>query len=168
MPAPGERNRCPRVELLETRALLSALSVSVTTSQSVYQPGQPIQMTFTETNTSSQLVKVEEGPSIDGFIVAQAGKTVWRSNSGINPDFIVLETLKPGQSLTLNATWAGGASQGQSPVTVGGTFTVTNQLDPRVPRQPFRSNRLSHPPSQPTSRFIRPVSPSCSLSRSRT
>lgn len=125
-----QSKRRPVVESLETRALLSALSVSLTTSQSVYQPGQPIPMTFTETNISSQPVKVEEGPSMDGFVVTQNSNIVWQSNAGANPLYIVVETLEPGQSLTLHATWNGSPSQGQTPIVAGGTFTVTNQLDP--------------------------------------
>ena len=74
-------NRRPSVESLETRALLSAMSVRVTTNQSVYQLGQPVQMNFTETNTSNVPVNVREGPSIDGFVVTEDGKTVWQSNA---------------------------------------------------------------------------------------
>jgi len=103
----------------------------LTTNQSVYQPGQPIQMTFTETNTSNQPVTVGVGPSIDGFDVTQNGKPVWESNAGVNPLFILVKTLQPGQSLTLNSTWNGVPSPGQPSTLSGGTFTVTNQLDPQ-------------------------------------
>jgi hypothetical protein len=132
------RNRRPCVESLETRALLSAISVSLTTNQSVYQSGQPIQMTFTETNTSNQRVNVEVGPSIDGFDVTQNGKTIWQSNAGVNPMYIVLESLNPGQSLTLHATWDDTPSQAQSLIMAGGTYTVTNQLDPSGPSATFQ------------------------------
>jgi len=103
----------------------------LTTNQSVYQPGQPIQMTFTETNTSNQPVTVGEGPSIDGFDVTQSGKPVWESNAGVNPLFILVKTLQPGQSLTLHSTWNGVPSPAQPPIPSSGTFTVTNQLDPQ-------------------------------------
>ena len=83
------RKTRPGVELLESRALLSALSASLTTDQTVYQVGQPIQMTFTETNTSNQPINVDEGPSIDGFDVTHNGAPVWESNWGINPMVLV-------------------------------------------------------------------------------
>ncbi len=51
------------VEPLEGRALLSGLSYSLTTNAATYQIGQPIQIRFTETNTSTQPVTVEVSPS---------------------------------------------------------------------------------------------------------
>jgi hypothetical protein len=100
----------------------SPLAVSVTTNQAIYLPGQTVTMTFTETNRSDSTVRVPIGPSIDGFTITQDGATVWNSNSGIEPDFIVLENLAPGASITLTATWT--ASN------LTGTFAVHNQLEP--------------------------------------
>jgi len=114
------------VEPLEGRALLSGLAYSLTTDQSVYQPGQPVEMTFRATNVSAQPVTVQDGPSIDGFTVSRDGAVIWRSNAGINPLFIRLETLQPGQSLTLTATWDGVPNGGSAPVP--GQFLVANQL----------------------------------------
>lgn len=116
------------LEPLEGRALLSGLSYSLTTNQSSYQPGQPVVMTFRETNVSNQVIQVEQGPSIDGFNVTQGGKVIWRSNAGVNPMFIALDPLQPGQSLTLTATWNGVPNGGSSPVS--GSFVITNQLNP--------------------------------------
>jgi hypothetical protein len=123
-------NRSARltVEALEARALLSGLSVSVATDKAVYQPGQPIHMTFTETNASSQPVTVDWGPSTDGFLVERNGVVVWQSNAGINPMFVAANTLDPGKSLTLAATWDGIPS-GQSSAPAGGKYVVFNQLD---------------------------------------
>jgi hypothetical protein len=81
------------LEPLEGRSLLSAIAYSLTTDQSTYQPGQPIEMTFQETNESGRTISVEDGPSIDGFTAAQDGTTVWRSNAGANPMFILLGEL---------------------------------------------------------------------------
>jgi hypothetical protein len=120
----------PNVEPLEGRALLSSLAYSLTTDQSVYQPGQPVAMTFRETNVSSQPVTVQDGPSIDGFIVSHDGAVVWRSNAGINPLYIRLETLQPGQSLTLTATWDGVPDGSSAPVP--GQFVISNQLEPQA------------------------------------
>jgi hypothetical protein len=123
-----KRRISPRLDVLEGRELLSGLAYSLTTDASTYQAGQPVVMTFQETNDSSQAIQVEDGPSIDGFDVTQGGKTIWRSNSGMNPMFIRMDTLQPGQSLTLTATWDGVPDNGSAPVT--GTFTVSNQLNP--------------------------------------
>ena len=117
------------VEPLECRALLSGLSASLTTDQPVYQVGEPIEMTFTMTNTSDAPASVVYGPSFDGFIATQGGQTVWQSNAGINPMFAVLETLQPGTSFTLHATWSGTTVNGLTSVTTTGQFVVTNQLD---------------------------------------
>ena len=116
------------LEPLEGRSLLSAMAYNLTTNQSTYQPGQPIEMTFQETNESGRTISVEEGPSIDGFTVTQDGTAVWHSNAGMNPMFILVKTLQPGQSLTLTATWDGIPTGGTSPV--AGQFVITNQLNP--------------------------------------
>ena len=63
------RRTVPHVEGLERRTLLSSISYSLTTDQSVYQVGQPIELTFTETNVSNQPVTVEVSPT--DFTVSQ-------------------------------------------------------------------------------------------------
>jgi Intracellular proteinase inhibitor len=118
------------VESLECRALLSALSASLTTDQTVYQAGQPITMTLTLTNTSDAPASFDYGPSFDGFIATQGEETVWQSNAGINPMWAMAETLQPGASFTLHATWNGTIASGLASTTTAGQFVVTNQLDP--------------------------------------
>ena len=49
----------------------------MTTDQSVYQLGQPIQLTFTETNVGTTPVQVWEGSS--SFNVTQNGTQIWDS-----------------------------------------------------------------------------------------
>ncbi len=144
----------PGVELLESRALLSVLSASLTTDQTVYQVGQPIQMTFTETNTSDQPINVDEGPSIDGFDVTHNGASVWESNWGINPMVLVAQTLAPGQSLTLKATWNGSPSPGLFSGMPVGTFTVTNQLDPQAASATFQIGPSTPSPTPPTPSLV--------------
>jgi hypothetical protein len=137
------------LEPLEGRSLLSAIAYSLTTDQSTYQPGQPIEMTFQETNESGRTISVEDGPSIDGFTAAQDGTTVWRSNAGANPMFILLKTLPPGQSLTLTATWDGIPTGGSSPAS--GQFVITNQLNPESARATVTiSGPTSTPPTSPS------------------
>lgn len=91
-------------EVLEGRTLLS-LSCSLTTEQSIYQAGQPIQITFTETNTGNQSVTVEVRPT--DFTVSQNGTSIWESNPGNASNPPQMETLKPGQSVKQTATWDG-------------------------------------------------------------
>ena len=62
--ADGSQDRLAPVESLEVRALLSSLAYSLTTDKSEYAVGQPVQMTFAETNTSNQNVSVDDGPAI--------------------------------------------------------------------------------------------------------
>jgi hypothetical protein len=86
-------------------------------------------MTFTETNESDSSIRVPIGPSIDGFTITSGGKAVWVSNSGVEPMFIELETLAPGASVTLTATWTASS--------VAGAYTVHNQLDAQGPAASF-------------------------------
>ncbi len=112
------------------------LAVSLTTDHSSYNLGQPVNITLTETNISSHDVTVEFGPSIDGFSITQNGDTVWTSNNGPIPMYILMETLKPGQSFTLKATWDG--IQNESPPTqTTGVFVVHNALIPNGPTTEF-------------------------------
>jgi hypothetical protein len=125
--------------------LLSGLTASLTTDQSVYQAGQPIKFKFTETNTSSQPIKLVYGPSNDGFIVTGPGGSVWRSNAGVVPMFLVLDTLQPGESYTTSATWNGVPNEQQPPLLAPGTFTVTNELAPNGPSATFQiQSQLSY------------------------
>ena len=154
MPAnPNERTRrwlarSPCVETLEVRTLLSNLAYSVTTDKTAYAVGQPVQLTFTETNNSKQNITVDDGPSIDGFNIKLDGTTIWKSNSGINPLYIQAKTLAPGKSLSESATWYGESTTNPSIVQTG-SFVVTNQLAPRPPAPAFRSRRPSPIASRP-------------------
>jgi hypothetical protein len=148
------------VEPLECRSLLSGLSATLTTDQSVYMAGQPIQMTFTYTNTGSGPASIGYGPSVDGFTVSQAGQSVWQSNSGINPDIILSDILQPGQSFSLHATWDGTLRGGTSLTTTTGSFVVTNQLDPSGPSATFQIDSplsYSSTVSQSVFQFGQPV-----------
>jgi hypothetical protein len=133
------------VEPLECRALLSGLTAALTTDQSVYTAGEPIQMTFTYTNTGDDPASFDYGPSFDGFNVSQGGQSVWESNSGVNPDLAIPGILQSGQSFSLHATWDGNLAGGTSVTTTTGTFVITNQLDPSGPSATFQID----PPSDP-------------------
>src|SRR5262245_50963235 len=136
------------LEPLEGRSLLSGLAYSLTSNQSVYQPGQPIVMTFQETNVSNQTILVDVGPSIDGFDVTQGGALVWRSNAGFVAQFIELDSLQPGQSFIQTATWDGVPTSGSSPVS--GTFQITNQLHADTSATITITNATATPPVTPT------------------
>jgi hypothetical protein len=129
----SRKKTTPSFDWLEAKTLLSGLSESLKTDHAAYQAGQPVQMTFTETNASSQPIVVSIGPSLDGFEVMQNGQLVWRSNVGGNPNDLKDVTLKPGQSLTLTATWSGVPNAGNLSTTSvdTGTFVVFNELDPK-------------------------------------
>ena len=138
------RRRPLHVECLENKTLLS---VSLTTNASSYQVGQSVQITFTETNDTSRPLTIAEGPSNDGFVIRQNGRTIWRSNAGINPMFLVADTLQPGQSLTLSGTWDGIPNVGSSTrAGLTGTFVVSDQLNPTASAT-FQINSSSSAPS---------------------
>jgi hypothetical protein len=136
--APSRRASRPHLEALEHRALLSGLVVTLATDNAVYELGQPIQLTFTETNTSSQPQQILYGPSGDGFIVEQGGVPVWQSNSGPNPMWVMAATIEPGRSQTFTSTWNGVPNEEHSTVPLSGAFTVVNQQAPSGPSATFQ------------------------------
>ncbi len=131
------RRKSPVVEGLEERALLSSVSYSLTTNQSVYQVGQPIEMTFTETNTGKQAVRVDVSPT--DFTISQNDATIWQSDPSDDDQPPKTETLLPGKSVSQTAKWDGtynyyfgglvGSSLG-SPINIFGAFVVSNPNAP--------------------------------------
>jgi hypothetical protein len=116
------RSRKLAFESLEERTLLSAVRLSVplapppivaplnpgptvrlTTNQPVYRVGQPVVMTLTETNTNQHDINVFLGPSSNGLFATRDGGKVLATNSGVRPMFLVSQTIKPGDSITLTA-----------------------------------------------------------------
>jgi hypothetical protein len=142
------------VEPLEGRALLSGLSYSLTTNASTYQAGQPVQMTFTATNTGDEPATLVVGAVNSGFIVTEGGQTVWQSNAGVNPMVLVEDILQPGQSWTEHGTWDGTLANGSSTTTTTGSFVVTNQLDPSGASASFQiDSPLSYTFDMPQTNF---------------
>jgi hypothetical protein len=134
------------VEGLEGRTLLSGITYCLTTDQPVYQVGQTIKITFTETNTGDQPVTVELSPT--DFTVSQGNTAIWQSdpdNAG-QPSSSV--TLQPGQSVSQSASW-----NGTIPYTLGnpsgsrqtwmlnqwGSFTVSNPNAPQSDTATFQT-----------------------------
>ncbi len=140
------RSRGLVLETLEGKVLLAAIAtpiapvsppiiapvsqglvVKLSTDHQVYRRGQPVVITLTETNTSQQDVIVESGPSLAGFFVTHNGRRVWASNAGVQPMFILLRTLEPGQSITQSATWNGQSNSGPD-WTATGHLVVGSQV----------------------------------------
>ena len=110
-------------------ATATEISSSLRTDKASYNAGDPITITLTETNTSNQAVSIHYGPSLDGVSVSKDGTTVWRSNAGIQPMFIGLITLQPGESHTFTAVWNDEPNSDMNPgVTNGGPVTGTLQV----------------------------------------
>jgi hypothetical protein len=134
----------PKVEGLEAYRLLAVVmpspngpaqsaptaTLTLTTDKTSYSAGDPVHMTLTETNNTTQRITFTDGPSADGFYVTQNGATVWRSNAGFQPMFLRLVTLQPGQSLTFSATWDGHSNDavGNDGPIVTDTFQVHSQV----------------------------------------
>ena len=135
--APGEFTADFQIVAVPPGAIVS----SVTTDHSVYQVGQPIQITFTETNTGTQPVTVSLSPT-DFTVSAQAlvgYSPVWQSNPENDGQPPASVTLQPGQSVTQTATWNGTITetafqQGTATtyaVNQWGTFQVSNPNAPQ-------------------------------------
>ena len=128
------------VEDLERRTLLSGIAYSLRTDHSVYQAGQPIQITFSETNTGTQPVTVSVSPT--DFTVSEQSpvfnSSLWESNPKNDGQPPTSVRLKPGQSVSQTATWDGTIMQTafQQGTTTSyavnqfGTFTVSNPNAP--------------------------------------
>lgn len=140
------------MEPLEGRSLLSGVSATLTTDASSYQAGQPVLITYTETNHSNRPAFIVAGPSVDVFVVQQNGATVWRSNEGMVPMYLRTDVLQPGQSFTIHAIWDGKENGDGAPLS--GTFVVSNAFAPAAPPTTFQiaapSGTNPQPPPTPT------------------
>jgi hypothetical protein len=135
------------VEAIEERALTAPISIRVapvsppiiaavdprldlhlSTDHQVYRRGQPVVITLTETNTSQQEISVADGPSFGGLLATRNGRRVWASNAGIQPMFLVVHTLKPGQSITQTATWYGRSNIGPR-AEITGHLLIGSQIE---------------------------------------
>jgi intracellular proteinase inhibitor BsuPI len=110
----------------------TTLTMTLGTNQSVYKVGQTVVMTLTITNSSNRPQTIFVGPSIDGFIITQSGKVVWRSDRRPAPQYIARLTLQPGQSHTISADWK---------ATATGMFVVHNTMIPNGPTAHFQVTR---------------------------
>ena len=107
------------------------LVTSVTTDQTVYSPGQPVNMTFTETNEGTEPMPIIIGSP--EFQVMQNGTVIWDTfwdsqNPLTQPSW---STLQPGQSYSQTTTWDGIPNQG-SPGNPMGLFSVSDNFDPNA------------------------------------
>ena len=124
--------------------------MQLTTDQSVYQVGQPIQITFTETNTGNQPVTVSLSPT--DFTVSEARNVgaIWESNPENDGQPPTSVTLQPGQSVSQTATWDGTITETafQQGITTSyavnqfGTFTVSN---PNAPQGDTATFQITNP-----------------------
>jgi hypothetical protein len=107
-----------------TFQITDPLTFSLTTDKQVYQPGEPVQATFTEVNTASQPITMLPLPFM-AFDVYQNGKPLWWNSYPmiINTTPIV---LAPGQKITDTQTLmipqGSGSAAGN---TLNGTFEAT-------------------------------------------
>jgi len=127
-------------QLVETGSMAAAL----TTNKPTYNPGQVVSMTLTLTNNSNHNETVLLGPSVDGFSITHNGTVIWRSNQGVEPQYIAKDTLRPGQSVTLFGHWTATAT--------AGSFVAHNQM---YPTSPVASFTISNAPTSP----IPPIEP---------
>ena len=97
------------------------LVTKIATDKAVYDVGQPVTITFTETNHSANPLSVLTGPT--EFEVTQNGTSIATLPSSPNAAQPTWLTLQPGQSYSQTATWAGSNA-------ATGTFAASNAFDP--------------------------------------
>ena len=140
------RTNRPNVELLEGKTLLSAASAatsglvgSLTAVATGTGAGTRVVVTLTETNVTDHDVTIDVGPTNDGFVATRDGKAVWASNPGIQPQYLILETVKAHHSITFHATWDGRSNQvnlldpSKEGPPLSGTFKLSTELDRAAP-----------------------------------
>lgn len=86
-------------------ATATEIATTITTDKTSYKAGDSVTMTLKQTNISDHAVTMTWGPSGNAFIVSKAGATVWQSNDGIQPQYVLVYTLQPGESRTFSAVW---------------------------------------------------------------
>jgi hypothetical protein len=69
----------------------------------VYHVGEPVQITFTETNTGDEPLMID--PNLLAFNITLDGNWVWDNYSSCESQTIL--TLQPGQSYSKTVTWDG-------------------------------------------------------------
>ena len=89
--------------------IANPLTVSVTTNQSTYQPGQSVQITATETNSSNQAITILN--TQNAFTAVNGSHVNFPvTDASSSAPFV---TLQPGQSEILTATWVPRRSSGR-------------------------------------------------------
>ena len=125
----------PNAPALSAAFLINAPLVdSISTSHAVYQVGQPVAMTFVETNSSAFPIVVQSAGTFTVTNVATAA-AVFSQSVGQN----ALLTLQPGQSLTQTATWTAtqpgsyGLEFQNGQLQTAGSFQVVQASSPTAP-----------------------------------
>ena len=98
-------NQLASTEASASFQIVSPITYSLSSDKSSYTVGQPVQLTFTETNPSASAVSVTVDPP--NFGITQGGNSVWVSNNSAASQPATTEVLYPGQSITQTATWDG-------------------------------------------------------------
>jgi hypothetical protein len=163
----------PTTERLESFALLSTvpavvspppvmapqITLTLTTDKPVYNPGDVVHMTVSETNNTNHDITIADGPSLHEFEVTQNGAVVWRSSPGFQPLFLRMVTLHPGQSLKFSATWNGRPNDGLGNTT-GPALTGSFQVKSTVRQggaEPAPVSITIGPSSAHTSAYLSPI-----------
>ena len=109
--------------LTATFQITDPIVSTVTTDQSVYQLGEPVQLTYTEVNTSDQSITIPH-PQPAGFGITHNGTPVLIDAVPLIYIFGT-ETVAPGQFFTVSQVWNGIPMLGPSaPNDLTGTFVV--------------------------------------------
>jgi hypothetical protein len=115
------------IRLRRWRPLVRALVMAVTTSREVYQVGDPVRFTVTETNSSDHDAYVWKGCGVFGSSVTHHGTVVWISHDW-RRCAVRIGILQAGASRTLQFLWDGQSNQ--PGIQIGtGAYTVRARVD---------------------------------------
>lgn len=130
---------------------LANLETILSTDQSTYPVGQPVRLTFSETNIGTEPIVVLAGPT--SFVISRNGAPFWSSSShGATPiQKPTWLTLQPGDTYAQTDTWDPG-EKARTSTLFSGPLTATNELDLRGGSASFRiltSSASTLPPAPP-------------------
>ena len=126
-----------------TFQIANPLTTSLVASSSTYAPGQPVTLTFTETNSADVPVTVDDYTGSFEIDDLDTSTTVFSQTGSGTPTLV---TVQPGASLTQTATWT--PSAGQAPP---GSFSAQYSDPTQEVSTTFQidssSNSLPSPPA---------------------
>lgn len=135
-PAPSSApQQTPLPTSSQVTSVNGTLQLTLSVDKTVYAVGEPVNVTLSITNISNQSIEFEyTGMNFDFTVANSTGNIVYQWSIGrAIPQFILLESLAPGQNVTATYSWS--QITNTNPSTVGtlvspGTYFIVGNSNP--------------------------------------